>query len=56
MKLMKTNQDGSPKKPLSAYLLFANETRNNLKRKRPHATVSDVMKAVTIEWAKLTHD
>lgn len=42
-----------PKKPLTAYLSFANEIRANLKRKQPNASISDIMKAVSIEWAKL---
>ena len=46
-------KDGMPKKPLSAYLLFASETRNILKRKTPNASVSDIMHAISIDWAKL---
>lgn len=42
-----------PKKPLSAYLLFAQETRDLLRRKQPNASVSDIMKAISIDWAKL---
>ena len=46
-------KDGMPKKPLSAYLLFASETRDVLRRKQPNASVSDIMKAISIDWAKL---
>lgn len=42
-----------PKKPLSAYLLFAAETRDVLRRKQPNASVSDIMHAISIDWAKL---
>jgi hypothetical protein len=33
MKEVKRNKEGMPKKPLTAYLSFANNIRNNLKRK-----------------------
>ena len=46
-------QEGMPKKPLSAYLLFASQTRDQLRRKQPNASVSDIMKAISIDWAKL---
>ena len=42
-----------PKKPLSAYLLFASDTRDLLRRRQPNASVSDIMKAISIDWAKL---
>lgn len=42
-----------PKKPLSAYLSFTQDVRDLLRRKRPNASVSDIMKAVSIDWAKL---
>lgn len=45
--------EGMPKKPMSAYLSFARDVRDTLKRKQPSASVSDIMKAVAIDWAKL---
>lgn len=48
------DKTGMPKKPLSAYLLFARDVRDKLKRKQPNASVSDIMKAVSIDWAKLS--
>ena len=42
-----------PKKPLSAYLIFASETREKTKRRSPGATISDIMKAISIDWARL---
>ena len=48
--------EGMPKKPLSAYLSFARDVRDGLKKKTPNASVSDIMKAVSIDWAKLEKD
>jgi hypothetical protein len=53
---VKLAKDGMPKKPLSAYLSFASDVREKLRRKKPTASVSDIMKAVSIEWAKLKPD
>jgi len=50
---VKLAKDGMPKKPLSAYLAFANDIRERLRNKRPDASVSDIMKAVHNEWTKL---
>lgn len=47
------SKEGMPKKPMSAYLSFANDVREKLRRKKPSASVSDIMKAVSIEWTKL---
>jgi len=44
---------GMPKRPISAYLMFAKDTRKLLKKKMGKCTVSDVMKAVSIDWVKL---
>lgn len=45
-----------PKKPLSAYLLFANYIRGSLKKTRLNARVSDIMRATSKEWAKLNSE
>lgn len=42
-----------PKRPLSAYMLFAKDVRAILKKKMPLCTLSDVMKAVSMDWCKL---
>jgi HMG (high mobility group) box len=44
---------GKPKKPLTAYQIFAAIVRKRLKAKKPNATESDRMKAISLEWAKL---
>ena len=45
-----------PKRPLSAYMIFAKDVRNILKKKMPHCTLSDVMKAVSMDWVKLNKE
>lgn len=46
-------EDDMPKRPLSAYMIFAKDVRKILKKKMPHCTLSDVMKAVSMDWVKL---
>ena len=54
--LIPTNQDGMPKRPPSAYVMFAKDVRAVLKRKMPNCEFSDVMKAVSIDWVKLSKE
>lgn len=53
---IETNKDGVPKRPPSAYVMFAKEVRSVLKRKMPNCSFSDVMKAVSIDWVKLSKE
>ena len=34
-------------------MIFAKDVRNILKKKMPHCSISDVMKAVSMDWVKL---
>jgi len=43
---------GEPKKPLTAYLLFANKVRPEIKKKNPDAGFGDLSKLVAKKWAK----
>lgn len=47
------SDDGMPKRPQSAYMIFAKDVRKILKKKMPHCSISDVMKAVSMDWVKL---
>eukprot|EP00347_Sterkiella_histriomuscorum_P016326 403353616 len=55
-KEVRRGKNGQPKKPRTAYQIFAHVIRKKLKIKKPHANDSDISKAVTIEWAKLSGD
>jgi hypothetical protein len=52
----KCSLDGMPKRPLSAYMLFAKDIRAILKKKMPLCSFSDVMKAVSMDWVKLSKE
>jgi hypothetical protein len=54
--LIERSADGMPKRPLSAYLLYAKDVRRVLKKKLPlqGCQLSDVMKAVSMDWVKLS--
>jgi hypothetical protein len=45
-----------PKRPLSAYMIFAKDIRAILKKKMPLCSFSDVMKAVSMDWVKLSKE
>lgn len=47
------NKEGQPLRPPSAYMLFARDVRKILKKKMPNCTLSDIMKAVSMDWVKL---
>ncbi|CDW91528.1 UNKNOWN [Stylonychia lemnae] len=49
---VRRGKDGKPKKPRTPYQIFANIVRKKLKIRKPNASESDRMKAVSIEWAK----
>ncbi len=34
-------------------MIFAKDVRKILKKKMPHCSISDVMKAVSMDWVKL---
>jgi hypothetical protein len=51
------NSDPSkPKKPLSAYIYFSQEFRELIRQRFPFLNVSQVMKAVTFRWQRLTKE
>jgi len=43
-------QEGAPKRPQSAYLLFAAEAREGVKAAHPDASVTEIMGLVAAEW------
>ena len=55
-KEVRRDKNGKPKKPLTAYQIFAHFMRKKLRAKKPNAREGDRMKAISIEWAKLSAD
>jgi len=53
---IRRDKNGMPKKPPSAYLLFAADKRKSLRKRKPEASLSDIMRAVSLNWAKLSPD
>lgn len=45
---------GMPKKPLSAYIYFSQETREQIKKEHPNMPVSQVMQLVSTRWSKMS--
>jgi len=43
-----------PRKPMSSYLLFAKHMREKMKITNPGAGISEVMRVIGQEWAKLS--
>jgi hypothetical protein len=53
-KEVRRDKNGKPKKPLTAYQIYASLMRKKLRAKKPNASESDRMKAISIEWAKVS--
>ena len=47
---------GMPKKPLSAYIYFSQEAREQIKQENPKMPVSHIMKEVSSRWANMTKE
>ena len=45
-----------PKKPLSAYIYFSQETREQIKKENPKMQVSNIMKEVSNRWSSMTKE
>lgn len=45
-----------PKKPLSAYIYFSQETREQIKRENPKMPVSQIMKEVSNKWSEMSKE
>jgi len=45
-----------PKKPLSAYIYFSQEYRENLKEEHPEWSSHEIMKHVSAKWAHMDKD
>ena len=45
-----------PKKPLSAYIYFSQERREQIKKENPKMPVTHVMKEVSNRWSAMTKD
>jgi hypothetical protein len=52
MKIKKRKDPNLPKKPLSSFLFFCNEHRNNVRIKNPDMKMGDVMKKLGEMWGK----
>jgi len=48
------NANGKPKKPPTAYLLFAEERRNQLKKSEPQLNHVDISRRVADDWKQIT--
>jgi len=49
-----TKEDGKPKRPPTAYLLFADDCRNKLKKTQPALSFTELSKVVSQEWKQLS--
>ena len=54
--VVNVTEDGVPKRPQSAYMTFAKEIKDRLKYRMPGASSGDIMRAVSIEWARLPRE
>ena len=45
-----------PKKPLSAYIYFSQETREQIKKENPKMPVTAVMKEVSNRWGVMSKE
>lgn len=52
-KSSKPKDKNAPKRSQSAYLLYTNEKRPGLKKEKPEAKVTDIMKELAALWKKL---
>ena len=55
-RITKPKDPNAPKKPASAYLLFQNEVRNELKNQHPNLTNSEILLLISDQWKKMTPD
>jgi len=46
----KKNDDGRPKRPMSSYMLFANDIRAKLKSENPDAPITEIAKLTGAAW------
>lgn len=53
-KQKKEKDPNAPKKPMSAYFLFLNDRRKDIKREKPTLTMCQQTKEATVEWNKMT--
>lgn len=50
----KPKDPNAPKRPPSSYLLFQNEVRNELKQSFPDLPNSELLKMISVRWAKMS--
>ncbi len=43
-----------PKRPLNGYFRYSNDQREQFKKKNPELTHKEIMKAMSVEWNKMT--
>lgn len=53
-KAKKEKDPDAPKRPQSAYFLYCNERRPQLKKEKPELSMCDMTKELTKEWKELT--
>ena len=54
LKIKKRKDPDMPKKPLSAFLFFCSDNRENVRKKSPDLSMGNVMKELGKRWGKLT--
>jgi len=47
---------GAPKQPLSGYVHFLNDRRDDLRKEQPDITFADISKKLAVEWGELEPD
>eukprot|EP01084_Bolivina_argentea_P035197 65292_1 len=52
----KPKDRNKPKKPLSSYFLFANDTRDSFKQKHPNKTMPQLSKLISAKWKQMSTD
>eukprot|EP00483_Globobulimina_turgida_P000739 UN00739 len=50
----KPKKNGAPKRPMSAYFLFAADERESVKEANPDLSMAEISKILGADWAKLT--
>eukprot|EP00483_Globobulimina_turgida_P000238 UN00238 len=50
----KPKQNGAPKRPMSAYFLFAADEREAVKEANPDLSMAEISKVLGADWAKLS--
>lgn len=48
--------ENKPKKPLGAFFLYSNQKRNEIKKKDPSLSITEISKVIGADWKSLTEE